>query len=98
MKQYSDVSLQISDIFKDNGMDFNEYGVTYYEDIVLKLLTEAMNDKGDWINYWVCEKDFGRELELNDITDINDTPIDITTAEKLYDFLVSENDVDDSNK
>jgi len=63
-------------------------------DTVIKLLeklTDAyINDQfGSDISYFCWELDFGRNWTPDSITDMDDNPIDISTPEKLYDYLVA---------
>lgn len=69
-------------------------------DIVIKLLEKLMNVpvykaengiyEGSDISYFMYEIDFGRAWTPDSITEIDGTPIDISTAEKLYDYLLEE--------
>jgi len=47
-----------------------------------KLLTEVMQDKGDWIGWWLYE-DVKKEAFLK-----NKKVVDLSTTKQLYDFLV----------
>ncbi len=59
---------------------------------LVKLLQVAFNDdhKDSWIEYFMYELDFG--AKANDLTAQrkDGTAIDLTTAEKLYEFLTEE--------
>lgn len=56
---------------------------------VIELLQKIMNDKNEDISYFAWELDFGAKYEDGDFVDENDEPIDISTPEKLYDYLIS---------
>lgn len=60
-----------------------------HEGIVVKLLEKLMGDSCGNISYFIYELDYGKEYKEGCISD-NNGVIDISTAEKLYDFLVSE--------
>lgn len=60
-----------------------------HENIVLKLLENMFKDT-DVISYWLYDLDFGRDYEEGCFLRIDETPIDISSAEKLYDYLISE--------
>lgn len=60
-----------------------------HENIVLELLENMFNDT-IMLSWWIYDLDFGRQYKEGCFTDVNDTPIDVSTAEKLYDFLISE--------
>ena len=55
-----------------------------HENIVLKLLENMFNDT-DIISWWLYECDFGRKEGT--VIYENDKEIDLSTAEKLYDYL-----------
>lgn len=57
---------------------------------LLLLLKEAMNDLGgnSWIEYFCFELNFGENSELK-VSDSEGRNIHLSTAEELWDFLVS---------
>ena len=67
------------------------YGmVVDHADLVVHLLSLLMHDTDETISWWCWEADFGREEDFHIY--INDKPIDTSTPEKLYDYLVGEAD------
>ena len=60
-----------------------------HEDTVIELLEDMFDDVGEWICYWVYELDYGKKYTKG-CAGVDDKPIDISTSEKLYDFLISE--------
>lgn len=58
-----------------------------HEPIVVRLLKLLMNDACDWISYYIYELDYGSKYTDGSITDA-DRHIDISSSERLYDFLV----------
>ena len=71
----------ISDFFNVGSLSIS------HEMIVLHLLEKMFNDS-DIISYWLYELDYGKKYKEGDITEIDGTIIDISTPEKLYDFLI----------
>ncbi len=71
--------------------DFTNSGslMICHEDIVIKLL-EIMFDDVDTISWWIYDLEYGKKYEDGCITEKDGTIIDLSTAEKLYDFLISE--------
>ena len=71
-----------------------EYNTFYpyfrYEEMLVKVLETTMHDEGDWIRYFLYEGNYGEDLKPDSVSEADGTPIDITTSEKLYDFLVKE--------
>ena len=59
-----------------------------HENIVVELLENMFNDK-ETISWWLYELDYGRKYEEYCITE-NGKPIDLSTADKLYDYLIKE--------
>ena len=66
------------------------------ESAVMSLLEEIFNcpetEVGTDISYFVYELDFGKEWEPGMIIDESGNDIDLSTAEKLYDYLMKERD------
>ena len=60
-----------------------------HEGIVVKLLEKLMGDSYGNISYFIYELDYGKEYKEDCISD-NNGFIDISSAEKLYDFLMIE--------
>lgn len=63
-----------------------------HESIVVELLTYIMQDCGAQIEHFIYETDFGRK---SDYLSDEQWPVKLTTAEALYDYLMSniiEND------
>jgi hypothetical protein len=58
---------------------------------LVDLLETIMDDRGEWISYWAWELEFGKKYRPGCVTD-NGVDVDISTTEKLYDFLVSEHE------
>ena len=71
------------DFFNSNSLFIS------HEHIVVKLLENMFND-GDTLSWWLYDLDYGRKYEDGCITEEDNTIIDISTAEKLYDYLVKE--------
>lgn len=60
-----------------------------HEGIVVQLLEKIMGDSCGNISYFIYELDYGKEYKEGCISD-NKGFIDISSAEKLYDFLIIE--------
>jgi hypothetical protein len=74
----------ISDFFNASSLSIS------HETIVVKLLIEIFNlQDDDTLTWWLYEKDYGRNYEIGDMT-VDGISIDLTTPEKLYDYLVKE--------
>lgn len=92
LKNYNELQNKINDLFKDNidnkEMDFMNAGSICigHESVVVYLL-ERMFDT-DMISYFIYELDYGEKYKEGCVLDENMNEIDLSTAEKLYDYLV----------
>lgn len=100
LRDYNDLQDKIQDLFRDNidnqEMDFINAGsiCVGHETIVIQLLENMFNDKNGLISWWIFERDYGREVLTTDVKDNNGKYIDLSTPEKLYDYLVKEMEED----
>ena len=97
LRDYNDLQDKIQELFKDNidnqEMDFMNAGsiCVGHETIVVKLLENMFNDRGNWISWWLYEQDYGRSVNIDDVFDKEIGKfVDLTTPEKLYDYLIKE--------
>lgn len=92
LKNYNDLQDKIDDLFKSNidnkEMDFMNAGsiCVGHESVVVYLL-ENMFDT-DMISYWIYELEYGEKYTEGCVLDENMNNIDLSTAEKLYNYLV----------
>ena len=68
--------------------DFGGFYIPDIFDIVMKIFAEMFDDEGDWLGYFVYEKDFLNKLEAGDVLDADDNPIDIKNWGDVYNFLL----------
>lgn len=83
----------VDSAMKELEPDFCGFYITSIFDITLNVLQEAMGDTEEWISYCVYEKDWLRDFKIGDVTIMRDgieENIDLSTWEKVYDFLVGE--------
>jgi hypothetical protein len=57
-------------------------------DILSDLLKEVFDDKDGWIDYFMYELDYLRRYEKRSVVDKLSNPIDCSSWEKVYDFLI----------
>ncbi len=94
LRDYNDLQNKIQDLFKDNidnqEMDFMSAGsiCVGHETIVVQLLENMFNDVNT-LTYWMYECDYGRKFKIG-MMSVDGIDIDLTTPEKLYDYLVKE--------
>ena len=72
----------ISDFFNASSLSIS------HETLVVRLLREIFNLQDDnTLDWWLYEEDYGRKFKMGDFT-ANGIDIDLTTPEKLYDYLI----------
>lgn len=59
-----------------------------HESVVVELLENMFNT--DMISYWIYELDYGRQYKDGYVQDGTGNIIDLSTLEKLYDYLIKE--------
>lgn len=62
------------------------------EDELVDVLAAMFDDKDELLAWWCFEQNYGRDLKSGDVKDAKGNDIDISTASKLYDFLVKDNE------
>ena len=73
----------LSKAFKEFEPEFNCISFGRYETLVVRSLEFAMNDKYQWISYWIYDCEFGTKT-IGKITDKNGKNIPIKTLDQLY--------------
>lgn len=92
LKGYTELQNKINDLFRDNidnkEMDFvNAGSICIGHESVVVYLLENMFDT-DMISYWIYELEYGEKYKEGCVLDENMNEIDLSTAEKMYDYLV----------
>ena len=79
------MSEKLSDIFIDfDGWYNTDVVITPIED----ALEEEFDDKGEMISYFMYDLDFGENWTRDSCSEKDGTIIDISTSDKLYDYLM----------
>ena len=93
LREATELVDKVEELFRDSRenleCDFcNGAGLQIsHEGIVVKLLEKLMQDTFGNVSYFIYGLDYGREYQEGCISDKNGN-IDISTPEKLYDFLM----------
>lgn len=87
LKEYDELQHSLYDTSNGAISLFELDAIGKLEDSVLKLLEYVMNDDYKMIEYWLYELYFGEKYFDGCIID-DGVNIDISTVEKLYDYLV----------
>ena len=72
---------------KELSSDFNGLYIPQVFDIVLDILSDVFEDKNNWISYFVFDLDLLHSYDHDSVT-VGDEPIDLSTWDKVYDFLI----------
>ena len=95
LREATELLDKVEELFRDSRenleSDFcNGAGLQIsHEGIVVKLLEKLMQDSAGNISYFIYELDYGKEYREDCVSDKNGN-IDISTPEKLYDYLMKE--------
>ena len=90
LKNVSDLNNKMFDIWRNSPLFDNPPEVVDYADNVIDLLSIIFGDLGETIPYFCYDLNFGEDYEEGCITEVDGTIIDISTPEKLYDYLLLE--------
>lgn len=90
LKHFWEVEEKVNDAFK--GMDFMSFSWCEFEDLTVEILMDAMNDKDEFIPWWIYDRECGSNEAVVTISDKDNAEKEVilNTPEALYDFLVSE--------
>lgn len=84
INDYGDALYSLNKEFNVDGWIFGLDGIN----TVLYLLKEIFKDKDEWIDYFVFELNYGKDYKQGMIKDGDGKEIDLSTSDKLYDFLI----------
>ena len=90
-----DKNMEAVDVALTNlSPDFCGFHVIAPFNIIIDLLKEIFKDKHDWLGYFVYELDYLHKFHMGCITQ-DDEPIDLSTWDKVYDYMVNIMEEDD---
>ena len=92
LKKYDELQNDINELFCESidnkEKDFiNAGSICIGHESVVVYLLENMFDT-DMISYWIYELDYGEKYTEGCVLDENMNNIDLSTSEKLYDYLI----------
>lgn len=96
LKDSSDLVRKVNSLFRNSRdnveCDFCNGAALQisHESTVVFLLRKLLKDAVENIDYYIYELDYGRQYEPGIITDEKGHDIDLSSAEKLYDYLTGE--------
>jgi len=84
-----DTDTMVSKLARGYGVDDVSVNTSFLMIDVIELLEVLMRDQSSgWIWYFVSDLDFGRSFKPGKVVDKGKS-VDLSTAEKLYDFLAA---------
>lgn len=89
IRERNDKEHEIQKLFREEFTDGIFWPYSRYENQLVKVLTEIMDDKEtEWISYYCWEKDFGRDARLQ-VFDKNGKEIPLNSSEDLYNLIIN---------
>lgn len=83
----STLTMACGELMKRNGTIDCEMMIPTLTDYVIRLLEIILNDKNEWVSYFVFDLNFGREYKDGMITDKDGANIKLATTQDLWDLL-----------
>lgn len=87
LEALNNIESSIDHAIKNLSPDFCRFSLTRHESLIVNILQDAMDDKYDWIPYWLYDLDCGKDAKADSVTHADGSNIPIRTAENLYDLL-----------
>lgn len=88
LKKFDDDMNAVDEAFHKLNPDFCSFYLTTPADMVVNILEDVFEDKDNWISYFVFELNYLDGYKPGCVLDANDEEIDVSTWEKVYDFLI----------
>ena len=82
---------KLNDALKEFNSDFNYFSFGRWETMFIRTLEFAMNDKDEWISYFIYDLELGEsDLTVKDPVKIGGEPVSIKTISDLYNLLTKK--------
>ena len=86
VKETNDKARKLNDAIISDFFNASSLSISH-ENIVVRLLENMFNDE-EIISWWLYELDYGRKFKKGYLKDGDGKNIDVSTPEKLYDYLI----------
>jgi len=83
---------ELNEVLKKFNPDFNHIYFSRHETLIVDLLKEAMDDKYEWISYFLYERD-GKFTTKKIISDKNGKKIPFDNMDDLYDLITNNSEL-----
>ena len=92
IKELGEIEEKITKSFKLLDCDFNYFSLGKSITLAREILKEAMNDKYDYIDYFIYELDWGKnKMAKNCVEEKDGTKYSLQTMDQLYDYIIKFN-------
>lgn len=91
IKNVNKMGEELDRIFAAYGRGNFCSGFAFCDDLMIGHVVElldCMTNTDDWVSYWVEVLECGQRWNSDCVIDEQDNSVDISTPEKLYDFLI----------
>lgn len=83
-----DAEEHINKAMAELDSDFNYFSLSKYESLFLNTMIEAMDDTNGYIEWWIYEKDWGKNKKMK-VYDENEVELNSKTITDLY-YLIKD--------
>jgi len=93
IKQYIKLNKDIENVdiaMRKLSPDFGGFYLDTVHELIIDTLQLAMNDKYEWISYWVYELEYGKKANKETVQDKDNKNIPIKTISDLYNMIINE--------
>lgn len=96
LKEEDDYVCKMNDMFKEHqkkigySIEPSQMEFNVLSSIIVEILHKMFEDDSDWIGYFCYDLDYGRNYKIDSVTEKDGTPILMSNADELYDFLISK--------
>jgi len=67
--------------------EFDHFCFNRYEELVVRSIELAMNDKYDWISYWIYDLECGTKAKRDSVQDKYGNDMEVRTLANLYEII-----------
>lgn len=102
IEQIMEINEKMNEVNKAIRALDPEFGGFYpfklFEPLLSLLLEIFQDEEREWLEYFIFELDFLRDADKYSITYADGTPIDVSSWDKVYDFLLKEIEENEKEK
>jgi len=91
-----EIEIEISNSMKKLDSDFCFFSLSRYEALVVKCLEKALDDKQEWISYFLYERN-AKFTRKKVITDSNGKKIPFDNYDDIYDLIMDSHNFTEEN-